>query len=208
MPIGRFFFDSGFGADSGLNPIAHQPDWRETLIPLLQHAYGHTIGGTFRFALLSMGLHSALKAYRQSGFSSRFTWIDWALLSLMAAYLARNVVDVTLAMRHGRHPDAWELLSWPTDPLLGLLLAQGLLLLRSAQKMGSGMIGRPWKAFAVGLFLTTLGDVGQWALSYGYLPLPFDSLIWYLWLPAAGAFACAPAYQLEVIRRAESSRNE
>jgi hypothetical protein len=194
------------GADSGLNPIVHQPDWRETLIPVLRHV-GHTIGGTFRFALLSVGLHYALKAYRQSGFNSRLTWMDWVPLSLMAAYLLRNVVDVTFAIRHGRHPDVWEVLSWPTDPLLGLLLAQGLLLLRSAKKMGSGMIGRSWKAFAVGLFLIALADVGQWALSYGYLPLPFDALIWYLWLPAAGAFACAPAYQLEVIRRAEISPN-
>jgi hypothetical protein len=44
--------------------------------------------------------------------------------------------------------------------------------------MGSGMIGRCWKAFAAGLLLTTLGDVGKWALSYGYLPAPCDSSIW------------------------------
>ena len=84
-------------------------------------------------------------------------------------------------------------------------MAQGLLLLRSAQKMGSGMIGRCWKALAAGLFLTALGDVGQWARSYGYLPTACEALIWYVWLPAACAFACAPAFQLEVIRHAELS---
>ncbi len=194
------------GVNSRLNPLALQPGWRESLLPELRRV-GLTIGGTLRFALLSVGLHYAVKAYRQSGFRGRLKPIDWALLSLMAAYVARNVVDVTFAFRQGKHLDAWELLSWPTDPLLGLLLAQGLLLFRSAQQMGSGMVGRCWKAFAVGLFLTALGDVGMWAFGYGYLPLPWASLIWYVWLPAAGAFACAPAFQLEVIRHAETATN-
>ena len=194
------------GTDSRLNPIAHQAVWRETLIPLLRHV-GHTIGETLRFALLSAGLYYALKAYRRAGFISRFTRVDWTVLILMAAFLVRNMWDVEFAIAHGKHPDAWEMLSWPTDPLLGLLLAQGLLLLRSAQKMGSGMIGRCWKAFAAGLFLTALGDVGQWAWSYGYLPTACEALIWYMWLPAACAFACAPAFQLEVIRHAELSAN-
>ena len=194
------------GTDSRLNPIAHQADWREMLIPVIRHV-GHVIEGTLRFALLSAGLYYALKAYRRAGFISRFTRVDWTVLILMAAYLVRNVWDVEFAIAHGKHPDAWEMLSWPTDPLLGLLLAQGLLLLRSAQKMGSGMIGRCWKAFAAGLFLTALADVGQWAWSYGYLPTPCEALIWYMWLPAACAFACAPAFQLEVIRHAESSAN-
>jgi hypothetical protein len=189
------------GVDSRLNPLAHQPDWRETLIPGFRHM-GLAIGGTFRFALLSAGLCYALKAYRRAGFLSRLKRIDWAMLSLMGAYLARNVWDVTSAVRDGKPPNAWEVLSWPTDPLLGLLLAQGLFLLRSAQMMGSGMIGRCWKAFAAGLFLTTLGDVGQWALNYGYLPAAYEFLVWYIWLPAACAFACAPAFQLGVIRHA------
>jgi hypothetical protein len=201
-----FLLSQVLGVNSRINPLALQPGWRESLLPELWHV-GLTIGGTFRFALLSVGLHYAVKAYRQSGFRGRLKPIDWAMLSLMAAYLARNVADVTFAFRHGKHPDAWELLSWPTDPLLGLLLAQGLLLFRSAQQMGSGLVGRCWKAFAVGLFLTALGDVGTWAFNCGYLLRPWDSLTWYVWLPAAAAFACAPAFQLEAIRHAEAAAN-
>jgi hypothetical protein len=189
------------GVNSRLNPLALVPRWRESLIPELRHV-GLTFGGTLRFALLSVGLLFAVKAYRQSGLLSRLRAIDWAVLTLMAVYLARNVVDVAVAIRQGKHPDAWELLNWPTDPLLGLLLAQGLLLFRSAQRMGSGMVGRCWKAFAIGLFLTALGDLGLWAINYGYLPGPWQSLAWYVWLPAAAAFACAPAFQLEMIRHA------
>ena len=125
---------------------------------------------------------------------------------LMAVYLVRNVVDVVYSVEHGKQPDIWEVLGWPTDPILALLLAQGLLLFRYAQQMGSGMIGHCWKAFAIGVFLTALGDVGVWAFNYGYLVWPWVSITWYLWLPAACAFACAPAYQLEAIYHAETAQ--
>ena len=89
------------GTDSRLNPIAHQADWREMLIPVIRHV-GHVIEGTLRFALLSAGLCYALKAYRRAGFISRFTRVDWAVLILMAAYLVRNVWDVEFAIAHGK----------------------------------------------------------------------------------------------------------
>ena len=194
------------GVNSSLNPLmlrSGRPDW---LILEFRHI-GLGIGGTLRFALLSAGLHYAVKAYRKHGLLSPLKFIDTLVLACMVSYIGRNVADIVFAIAHGKHPDAWELLGWPTDPMIGLLLAQALLLLRSAQKMGTGVFARCWKAFSVGVFLTALGDVGQWATNYGYLPHPWDALTWYLWLPAAAAFACAPAFQLEVIRKAGISAN-
>ena len=81
-------------------------------------------------------------------------------------------------------------------------MGEALLLRRSVQRMGSSRIAKCWSAFSIGVFLIALGDVGGWAEVYGYLPYPWSSLTWFLWLPAAACFALAPAYQLEAIRSA------
>ena len=118
----------------------------------------------------------------------------------------RNAVDIVVAMNAGK-PFRWlEAARWPTDPLLALLLGEALLLYRSAGRMGSGLIGRCWKAFSLGAFLIAAGDVGGWAERSGYLPYPWSSIIWYVWLPATACFALAPAYQLEAIHAATEPR--
>jgi hypothetical protein len=189
------------GVSSRLNPLTRQQGQAEWAISLARHI-GLTVGGPFRFSLLAGGLFLALMAYRRAGFAGRLAPLDWAVLVGFGAYIARNVVDVATAMQTGKKPDIWEMLGWLTDPLLLLLLVEALLLFRSAQEMAAGRIGRCWKAFAAGVFLTSLGDVGMWAANYGYLPWPWNSVTWYLWLPAAAAFARAPAFQVEVIREA------
>ncbi len=104
-----------------------------------------------------------------------------------------------VAVQHGKRPGIWEVLGWPVDPLLLLLFWQAFLLLRSAQNMPAGRIGLCWKAYSAGIFLTAAGDVGIWATNYGHLAWPWNSIVWYVWLPAAAAFARGPAFQLEVI---------
>jgi hypothetical protein len=168
---------------------------------------GLTIGGTFRFALLAGGLYFAVKAYRRAGLASRLTLLDFVVLIGFLVYLARNVVDVVRAMQAGKHPEIWEVLGWPVDPLLLVLLFEGFFLFRSSRQLGVGQIGLCWRALSAGVFLTALGDVGSWAANYGYLPWPWSSVTWYVWLPAAAAFARAPAFQLEVIRHAAGQRS-
>jgi len=164
---------------------------------------GHLLAGPVRFALLAAGLYVALRAYRRAGFLGRLRWPDVVVLAMFAAYLARNVADIVAAHRHFE----WvEVARWPTDPLLMLLLAEGMLLRRSVQRMGSGWVGRCWAAFSLGVFLTAAGDVGGWAEAYGYLPYPWSAVVWFVWLPAAVCFAVAPAYQLEAIRFAAEER--
>jgi hypothetical protein len=192
------------GVRSRVNPLSTFSDAGDFLIPSMR-SIGLLIGGTFRFALLAAGLHFALKAYRQSGLLGRLGRADWVVFGGFGFFIVRNVVDVLVAVRHGKTPDVWEALGWPVDPLLLLLLLQAFLLLRSTREMGNGRIGLCWKAFSAGIFLTALGDIGIWATNYGYMPWPWSALNWYVWLPAAAAFARAPAFQLEVTRNVRTA---
>ena len=164
------------------------------------------LGGSLRFAFLAAGLFLSLRSYRKSGFLARLAVIDWVFLAATGAFVLREASDVIFAMQHGKHPSTAEVLGWPTDPLLWLLLAESMLLYRSVCQMGPGWIGRCWKAFSLGVALIALGDIAIWATNYGYLPWPWSSLGWYIWLPAAAAFAMAPAYQLEAVWRAYAVR--
>ncbi len=190
------------GVASRINPLKLTPN-AASLIPLMRNI-GLLAGGTFRYAFLAGGMHFALKAYRQSGLKGRMRWIDWVASIAFAVFLLRNVMDVVLAIRAGKNPGMWEMLGWPVDPLLWVLLLQALLLFRSAGQMDNGRIGLCWKAYGAAIVLTALGDVGLWVVNYGYLPWPWSSLTWYLWLPASAAFARAPAFQLEIMQDGHS----
>jgi hypothetical protein len=192
-------------AQTALNPLRHTAWWSASEATSLRE-YGLVIGGSMRFAFLTAGLFQALRSYRKSGFLARLAVIDWVLLAATGAYVVREAADVIFAMQHGKHPGASEVLGWPTDPLLWLLLAESLLLYRSVCQMGPGWVGRCWKAFSLGVALLVLGDIAIWATNYGYLPWPWSSLGWYIWLPAAAAFAMAPAYQLDAVCRAYALR--
>ena len=192
-----------FSATSPWNPLAHFAAWSENWARSIRQV-GLFAGGPLRFTLLAAGLLFALRMYRQSGFLGRFTPVDWLLLAVAACYLLSEAADVGIALQHGKKPGWGEIAGWPVDPLLCLLLAEAILLYRSARRMGSGWVGRCWIAFSVGIVLVILGDVSIWANAYGYLPYPWSNIEWYLWLPAGAAFAMAPVYQMEVIQRAAS----
>ena len=72
-------------------------------------------------------------------------------------------------------------------------------------KNGSRLDQQVHRAFSVGIFLLLVGDVMIWATVWGYLPWPWSGLGWFVWIPAAAAFALAPLYQWEAMRSAESS---
>ena len=177
------------GVSSRLNPLVLQSGPLSALIPELWRL-GLTIGGPLRFALLSIGFGLILKAHPERRLR-RFKPLDWTVFSLLALYIARNVADVVVAILGGKHPDLLEMLNWPTDPLLVVLLGQTILLYRLAPEGEDEMV---WRAFGLGVFLTIIGDVGKWAFDYGYLPTALFSLTWTVWLPASAAFACAPGY--------------
>jgi hypothetical protein len=193
------------GADTPLNLLSHLGFWSSSLCEGLQQA-GFVLGGSCRFLLLAAGLFWALGTYRQTGFLARLATIDWILLAGVGVYIVREAHDLMVALQHGKHPGLAEMLGWPTDPLLCLLLAEGMLLFRSVRQMGRSLVGRCWKALAVGVALVVLGDMTIWATNYSFLPWPWSALGWYIWLPAAGAFALGPGYQLEAIYQARTAR--
>jgi len=178
------------------------PSGGETILSVARHN-GVTVSGPGRLALLVVGLYFALKAYRRSGLLGRLGALDWVVLGVFGVYVARNIAALA-AVVNGENGSAllYWILGWPVGPLLWLLLAQALLLFRSAQRMEAGRIGQCWKVLALGIFLTVAADMGLWATNYGYLRGSWSALIYYAWLPAAAAFARAPALQLEAIRAA------
>jgi hypothetical protein len=164
---------------------------------------GQIVGGTFRYALLAGALWYALKAYRSSGLLARYRPADYLLLGIMAAFLAYALSEI-LTVLLSRRPSLAEAASWPVDPLLWFLLAQALLLRRSAFGMEGGHVARCWKALAAGVILVALGDIALLAARQGYLTHPWSALEWYIWLPAGAAFALAPVYQVEAVAAASS----
>jgi hypothetical protein len=186
--------------ESRINPLAGSSSWSPALASCLER-FGHLLGGTGRFALLSAGLWMVLGVYRKQGLVARLKAIDWAFGALAAAYVVRDLVDMVAASKY-RSLDAVELISGATDPLLLLLLVVCALLYRSNRRMGAGAISRCWNAFALGIVLVSIGVGARWAVNWGYLPWPYDSLFWYVWLPADAAFALAPVYQLQAMDQA------
>ncbi len=189
---------------SAINPLTMMAWWDGSMATSLRY-FGLALGGTCRYALLAVGLAWALRVYRRSGLLARLTTFDWCLLTLVGIYMALEIRDVAKVAGPGWQPTAVMVLGWPTDPLLWLLLAEALLLYRSVHQMGAGWIGRCWKAFSIGIFFVMVGDVSIWATSAGYLPWPWSSVGWFVWLPATAAFALAPVYQFEAIHHARSN---
>ena len=194
-----------FGTDSQLNVLRFLPGWSPPAAGTIRQ-FGLLLGGPCRFAFLAAGLFWTLRVYRRSGFLGRLALLDWVALGLVAVYIGSEARDLILALHAGKQPTPSEIMGWPVDPLLWLLLLEALLLYRSVRETGIGWIGRCWRAFSIGIALITLGDIAIWATNYGYLPWPWSGLGWYIWLPAAAAFAMAPAYQLEAVREARSAR--
>lgn len=192
------------GSTSVLNPFLHAPGWPPgTVLELRQ--LGLTVG-TLRYGLLAAGLVYVLRIYRKAGFLGRLTTVDWLLIVVVFAYLVDEGRDVVLAIGRGKSPGWREILAWPVDPLMFLLLCETRLLARSIERMGTGIIGRCWKAFTIGILLVWLGDLGNLATTWAALPWQWTSFSWYVWLPAAGAFAVAPAYQMDAIDQAMQAR--
>jgi hypothetical protein len=193
-----------FGTQLRLNPLRYFAEGDS--LPALARSAGLMLGGTCRFAMLAVGLLLVIRIYRRAGFLGRFAPIDWAVLAAAGILIVREAVEVVSRVLHGTPFTAAEIFNLPVDPLLWVLLSQSLLLFRSVRQMGLGWIGKCYGAFAAGIVLVLLGDIAIWATNSGYLPWPWSALGWSVWIPAAGAFAIAPALQWEAMRSAEVSR--
>lgn len=182
-------------ARTWLNPI---PAWngREPLheIGLMLTGPGHVF-----FVLLAMAI--AIQVYWSQGLRARLRGIDWTILAAVALYLLHQLYELCFLYREAFMSQPWRLFNWVTDPVIFTALALALLLYRASGGFAQGgLIGRCWVFYAAGLFLSSLGDMGLWAIYSGRLSWENASLLtWYIWYPAAAAYAAGPALQVEAI---------
>jgi len=188
--------------ESRLNPLTALPaPLKQTLVrwaaesgPLFSPVY---------MLFLVFGLFYVLKACRQNGILGRFRAVDMLLLGVVAAYTVDFFATVVLAPHRGvPESGGQKILSWTSDPLLCILLFQAILIRRSVANMGRGLIARCWLSFTAAIFATSVGDIGLWAWSRGYLPVFLQAASWYVWFLASAAYALGPAYQLQAILHA------
>lgn len=161
-------------------------------------------------------------------FAVRFLYdlIQWHAASAAAATAAAAVANTSAIANASASASTMsatllDAVSWTSDPLLAVLLLEAILIRRAAIRMGAGYrsmlldatlirrdaaqlgagdVSRCWTAFAAGIVLTSLGDVGLWAAAHGYLAWPWTSAFWYVWPLADTAFAVAPAWQVMACR--------
>jgi hypothetical protein len=185
---------------SPLNPLAYLP--AERGVRLMQWAGEIAqVFGPLYMALLACGLFYILAACRRNGVLADLRWPDFVLLGSVTAYTTHYFATVVLHPSNSGNA-VRVFTSWTSDPLLCVLLLEAILIVRSAAKMGWGLIPRCWLAFTAGIFLTSLGDMGLWAWAKGYLSPVLVALSWHIWFVAGACFALGPAYQLLAIAQA------
>lgn len=204
--------------------VTHAIAWPAPHAPGGLAQVGRAISGPPFFALLAIGLAGAIAIYHARGplARARLTPVDLLLGALVFAFALQSLRDLitwrdTIAIRDG----AADVLLWTSDPLLAALLAEAILIRRAAVRMGAGhfsallgatmirrdegrlgagYVSRCWSAYAGGILLTAIGDMGLWAIGRRWLVWPWLSIIWYVWPIAELAFVLAPAWQLVASR--------
>lgn len=200
-------------------PAPHAPDGLAQV--------GRVVAGPASLALLAIGLAAAIGIYRRRGLFARAapTATDIVLAALVCLFAAQFLYDLviwrrSIALRDG----LLDIVSWSSDPLLALLLVEAIVIRRAAVRMGAGYfsalldatmirrehgrlgagyVSRCWGAFAAGILLMAIGDMGQWASAREAIAWPWISLFWYVWPMAETAFAVAPAWQVIAARAAQ-----
>jgi hypothetical protein len=190
-------------ASTWLNPL---PAWAGRK-PL--HEIGIMLTGPGHVLLVILAMAIALQVYWAEGWRARLRWIDYAALGAVGVYVARQIYELAFVYRGDLLREPWKLLNWVTDPALLTGLGLGLLLYRtSGGFVHGGLVGRCWAYYAIGMGLSAVGDMGSWAVYSSRLTWEQASLVtWYIWYPAAAAYAVAPALQVEAVMEARRMWN-
>jgi len=192
-------FVQWFASDAALNLFRRGPLW-ESVPPDQLRQIGFVLHGPLALVLVGSGLGIVLRTYSCLGWLEKYQRVDLAWIGAGILYCLHHFHQVYLNTRSsGWKLEVTHALNWLTDPLLVLLLAEVLLLRRSAMAMGGGWVSACWSAYAAGIFFTCLGNLGIWLVNWEYLRWPYTSVTWFLWLPAWAAFALAPLYQWSAI---------
>ncbi len=154
-------------------------------------------------ALLAGGLMRVINLTRRLRIVRRLTTGDRILIAVILLFTARQMFEIGVILFGTRVPPrATQALLWFSDPLLALLLMQAVSIRRSVLNLGDGLVARCWGMMALGVALTSAGDVTLWAESHSLVPTVLSPLGWFVWFVAATAYACAPCYQVEAVRQA------
>ena len=199
-----FIFSQILDTESYLNlfylAFGHQPD----SFYLTCDRFGLLISGPLSMSALAAGLFLILRILRRLGMLSRLRVFDYLLIAAVAIFTIRQIYEIVqYVFSASSHFDLYKVLAWTSDPLLTILLIEAIFIRRSAIETGWGLLAKSWGAFSLGIFLTSLGDIGIWATTnHYYIPWPYSSITWYIWFFASAAFALGPAYQVEAFRHA------
>ncbi len=200
-----YIFSQILATESYLNPLFLSSGVHDAAYYLRFQKFGLFIGGPLSMALLAAGLYPILRVLRRFGFYTRLRALDYFLIGIVMIFTVRQAWEIVQWLLVTPAPyDLFKMLGWASDPLLSILLIEAILIRRSAVETGSGLLARSWGSFAMGIFLTSVGDIGIWATSHDYLSWPYSSIAWYVWFLAGAAYALGPAYQVEAYRRAFS----
>jgi hypothetical protein len=189
-------------ANSPLNPLtrsglsAFNPDMAAI------YRFGLIVGGPLQMLLLAAGLGYLLRLCRRSGIVARFQPSDWVLLSIAGLETYFEISYLVGTVRGGGVLTLYDYLMATTGPLLILLLIEANLVRSYMGTLNRGMVAKCWSAFAVAIFLTSLGNLGIWLNLHGYLPPGIVSVTWYIWFLSATAYTLGPAWQIEAIQSA------
>jgi hypothetical protein len=199
-----YFFSKILNSESYLNPVFLIFGSQGATFYQTCERFGLLVSGPLNMLVLSAGLYLILRNLKQLGMLSRLRALDFVLIAAVAGFTIRQAYEIVAWVRITPAPfDLFKVLSWSSDPLLSVLLIEAILIRRSAVQTGWGLLTKSWGAFSLGIFLTSLGDIGIWATTnHNYLPWPYSSITWYIWFLASVAYALGPAYQVEACRRA------
>jgi hypothetical protein len=199
-----YLFSKILNSESYLNPIFLIFGSKDASFYRTCERFGLLVSGPLNMLVLAAGLYLILRNLNRLGMLSKLRAVDYALITAVAGFTIRQAYEIAEWVRTAPAPyDLFKVLSWSSDPLLSILLIEAILIRRSAAQAGWGLLAKSWGAFSLGIFLTSLGDIGIWATTnHNYLPWPYSSITWYIWFLASAAFALGPAYQVEACRRA------
>jgi hypothetical protein len=152
------------------------------------HRIAPLLSGPVQMGLLAAGLLVALRTLWKFGFWARPKATGWAVAGILILF--------TLSRPAG------DSISLARNLLVCVLSVEALFLWLSAARMGRGLIAKCWRAFAIGIFAIGFGEAALWVIGSYFPAWLVAALEWYVWFPAAAAFALAPARSVAAVRRA------
>lgn len=169
---------------------------------------GEVIGGPIAMVLLAIALSRVLSIQRQFGILRGLTRLDITLICLIILFtLAEGANILRYIHPPFPRPSVAQAILWTSDPLLGFLLVEAVLIRRSAFCIGFGLVSKCWGMYVMAIMATLAGDAGIWAFGENLIPEQLVPLTWYIWFFAAAAFASAPAYQLAAMKLPQSHQD-